>query len=198
MNPPKSCQLPECSAPPLARGWCAPHYQRWRRRGDPRAGVGFPPGVSLANQIALRTDRSGGPDACWPWLGPRKESGYGRIRHRGRKVYVSHLVYELEYGSLPEGMCVLHTCDNPPCVNPKHLWAGTKADNNRDRMQKGRGGNLAGENNGRAQLTEDQVRKIRHRYSLGGVSQRRLAEEHGLTPPAIGYIVRREHWSHVA
>lgn len=194
----KRCQLPECSASPSVRGWCIPHYQRWRRHGDPRAGIGFPPGVPLVNQIALRTDRSGGPDACWPWLGPRTADGYGRIRRNGKKVYVTHIVYKLEHGRLPEGICVLHHCDNPPCVNYRHLFAGTRGDNNRDRVQKGRGGDLVGEKNGRARLTVDQVKEIRRRHAAEAATPRQLAGEYGVTAAAIRLLIKRRNWSHVA
>lgn len=72
---------------------------------------------------------------CWEWLGSRYPSGYGRLS----KKYAHRLSFEIINGLIPKGMHVLHTCDNPPCVNPKHLWVGTAGDNMRDRDKKGRG-----------------------------------------------------------
>lgn len=81
----------------------------------------------------------GEPDECWPWLAGRSKFGYGSVFHEGRVVGAHRVVYEWMRGPIPPGYCVCHTCDNPPCVNPAHLWLGTKADNLRDMWAKGRG-----------------------------------------------------------
>lgn len=90
-------------------------------------------------------DRSGGPDACWPWIKARDGHGYGTLRIGSRLDGTSRMVgahvlaYRLADGDPPaDKPCILHTCDNPPCCNPKHLWAGTRADNNADSARKGR------------------------------------------------------------
>lgn len=81
----------------------------------------------------------GDPDTCWEWLGTTDNKGYGRFMHRN-KVYSAHRVsYELHHGFIPAGYLVCHECDNPPCWNPKHLFAGTTKDNIVDMMAKGRG-----------------------------------------------------------
>lgn len=85
-----------------------------------------------------RADLSGGPTACWPWMAGKNDNGYGRLRFKGRTTYAHRAAYELAVGVIPEGMFVCHTCDNPPCVNPGHLFVGTALDNNRDRIAKGR------------------------------------------------------------
>lgn len=77
-------------------------------------------------------DRTGD---CWIWIGSRLPSGYGRIGGRG---YAHRVSWALANGPIPAGMCILHRCDNPPCVNPSHLWIGTVADNMHDRDRKGR------------------------------------------------------------
>lgn len=77
-------------------------------------------------------------DECWIWNGPRVPSGYGRIRWNGRDSYAHRCSYELHKGPVPPGMHVCHTCDNPPCVNPKHLFHGTRQDNMQDSVRKGR------------------------------------------------------------
>jgi hypothetical protein len=87
-------------------------------------------------ELLARADQSGGPDACWPWLGARFSYGYGKVRDRGLFKYVHRLVFMLVTGCRPDA--VMHRCDNPPCINPAHLDGGSLADNARDMWAKGR------------------------------------------------------------
>ena len=77
-------------------------------------------------------------ERCWEWQGACDESGYGEIRMRPGKSKAHRVSYLLFKGAIPDGWCVLHHCDNPPCVNPRHLFLGTKQDNVIDMMNKGR------------------------------------------------------------
>ena len=83
-------------------------------------------------------------DDCWPWTGSIHNTGYGRMKAKHKQVFVHRVSWEMSNGPIPNGMFVLHRCDNPPCVRPDHLFLGTKGDNNRDRVAKGRsaGGQL--------------------------------------------------------
>ena len=79
-------------------------------------------------------------NSCWLWLGPHGRSEYGGISYKGKQYKSHHLAYILTHGSRPDGLFILHTCDNPKCVNPDHLYAGTHADNMHDRKRRGRYG----------------------------------------------------------
>jgi hypothetical protein len=141
----------------------------------------------------------GKSDECWNWTAGHDKYGYGKFSIRGREVSSHRVAYQIANGSIPNGLCVLHKCDNPPCVNPAHLFVGTHADNVHDKCKKGRASFIAhkGEEHGRAKLNDAQVRQIRERYTAGGVTHRELAREYGVNQSVIGDIVRRELWRHV-
>jgi len=141
-------------------------------------------------------DRSGGRDACWPWLLGRMGSGHGRYNwYRGKMVLAHRYAYALEFGSIPAGQRVRHTCDNAPCCNPAHLVLGTQAQNVADMIARGR--MPRGEQRPNAKLTPASVRNIRGRAARGE-SYAQLAEYYGLSIPYVGKVVRRAVWKHVA
>ena len=98
---------------------------------------------------------------CWVWTGGRNRQGYGRVMIDGRSWLAHRLAWIVYRGPIPDGLCVCHSCDNPPCVNPDHLWLGTRADNNRDAIAKGR---LKLKMGSERKLTADQVRAARAIY----------------------------------
>lgn len=135
---------------------------------------------------------------CWIIHGWVDRWGYGRMRI-GKKQYTTHRAsYILHYGDVPEGMHVLHKCDNPSCVNPEHLYAGTNDDNVRDRMDRGpkTGGAYWGERNQIARLDSDKVAQIK-RLLLDGLSQPKIAKEFGVSRGAIDGIARGVNWYYV-
>jgi hypothetical protein len=105
-------------------------------------------------------------------------------------------IYAALLGGIPDGLHICHHCDNPPCVRPGHLFAGTNADNSADRDQKGRHNTARGERHWSARLTEAKVLEIR-RLASEGVSLRALARQFGVSHINIGQIIRRELWAHV-
>ena len=169
-----------------------------------------------------KVDTSGGFDACWPWTGARNgRRGYGSFDHAGAHRFA----LELKLGRpLAFGMFACHTCDNPPCCNPLHLFEGTHQDNVDDRQAKGRSaigdhngarlhpermprgdahparripGLRQGARNGRARLTEADVRAIRKQLAAG-TRWIDIAAEFGISKPAVSHIAAGRTWSHVA
>lgn len=139
---------------------------------------------------------------CWLWTAGLNTSGYGNFwdgtyHDNGRpKMVGAHIwVYE-RYVGPRGGLDVLHRCDTPRCVNYELcLWLGTRGDNNRDRAAKGR--SARGERAGRALLTEEQAIEILTRYRAGGVIQRELAEEYGVSRGAIDGLLSGRNWKHL-
>lgn len=97
---------------------------------------------------------------CFLWMCAQHKQGYGSLAIKRKSLLAHRVSWELHRGPIPDGMKVLHSCDNPPCVNPDHLFLGTQSDNMSDCGRKGRS-NKKGGINGNAKLTEDDVREIR-------------------------------------
>lgn len=152
--------------------------------------------MKVERRFQSRVHRADG--GCLQWTGERNNQGYGVLCHNGKAVLAHRYALERKLGrKLEPGECALHTCDNPPCVDEGHLFAGTMRDNTRDCMSKGRfcpPPSRGGERNVKARLAASQVAEIRARYAAGGVLQRELAAEYGVGKNNISAIVRRETW----
>lgn len=138
-------------------------------------------------------DKSG---KCWIWTRGKTGAGYGHLRFNGKLTYAHRVAFELTYGAVLPGLFICHSCNNPPCCNPKHLWVGTPADNMSDRDRKGRQyiNGRPGEQNHNAKLTRIQVDEIRSIYAQGDYSQRRLAEVFGISNGNIAAILQHKTW----
>ena len=140
-----------------------------------------------------------GPNECWLWQEQsRVGKGYGSLRFN-KKGWRAHVFSWFIHHGSPNGLCVLHKCDNPRCVNPAHLFLGTVLDNVRDMIAKGRANKARGCDCASAKLTEEQVLEIRHRYkkgskSSGGVA---LGREFGVSNTVIYWVVKGRIWKHV-
>ena len=139
----------------------------------------------------------GGLFDCWEWQGARDGAGYGAVWLSSQQQQrSSRVAYMWAHGltSLSADVFVCHHCDNPRCVNPAHLFAGSPADNSADRNAKGR--TTHGAKHGMAKLTEAQIPAIRQRL-VEGKTQRQIATEFGISQRVIGQIKNNTLWRHV-
>lgn len=177
----------DCAAPQKRRMNLVVSYVGKHRR--------VPPEIVEARFWANLTKQDG-PDGCWKWTGPVNAYGYGMLRvgGRGAYVYAHRLSYELHKGAIGHDLFVLHRCDVRDCVNPAHLFLGTHEDNQRDRVQKGRG--HRGERTPQAKITTEQAREIIDALSRGE-SPRKIAPRFGLSFASVYAIFRGENWKHL-
>jgi len=146
----------------------------------------------------------GNPDECWPWQEKsRDKDGYGIFSYRDREtgknitVRATRWAWEQLYGPLDPDKFVCHTCDNPPCQNPRHWFEGYPSQNHADMMAKGRHkpGLKPGEDHCRAKLTWDQVDEARRLHASGEWTHQALADRYGVGRRAMGRILNNERWT---
>lgn len=135
---------------------------------------------------------------CWIWKARKQPSGYG-IFTASKKNYYSHRASYLIHSNFisDEKPFVLHHCDNPPCVNPWHLFPGTTLDNAMDRKQKNRNVNPIGKDHGKSKVTEASVREMRI-LAARGTTFSDLSRKYGIDWKQVSRIVKRLNWRHVA
>jgi hypothetical protein len=134
----------------------------------------------------------GDPSACWPWTGARHYTGYGVIADEHNQQHrATRIAYELAHGPIPPGRHVCHRCDNPPCVNPAHLFVGRPADNTADAVRKGRW--AVGTKKVNAKLTDADVRAIR----ASTLTYKELALKFNVSKQLICFIRTRRAWKHI-
>lgn len=151
--------------------------------------------IPLAVRFWAKVRKSEG---CWEWTSATDWDGYGKITSDTQSnvsLRAHRVSWEMHFGPIEDGLRVLHTCDNPPCVRPDHLFLGTDGDNTRDAAAKGR--MARGERNAAAKLTPEQVSEIRSRYASGSIGQVTLAAEYSVGQTTISEIVLRKSWGHI-
>lgn len=155
----------------------------------------------LATRLIAKVQH-GDPDECWPWTGARTRDGYGSIS-RGdgttRSMLTHRAAYLIANGELPADIEVCHSCDNPPCCNPAHLFSGTHTVNMRDAKDKGRmigPGRARETRNGGNKYSPETIQLVR---ALGGtMSQQRIADQIGMGQSHVSRILRRKNWQTLA
>lgn len=196
-----TCGVKGCDRPVRCRGMCAAHYGRFMAGGDISAPLRVVfRGKSDKDRLISKTVVN--PETgCWEWQASKTPLGYGQMRFQGTRRLSHRVAWILFRGPIPtdenayETMGVLHSCDNPACVNPEHLFLGNQQANALDAVSKNRWGKrgMTGESHGRAVVTEEQVRAIR----ASSASPAELAIQFGLSKGAIQHILKRRSWKHI-
>lgn len=191
------CKVEGCDSEKYAAGLCSKHYNRLRTTGTTDEG---PKARAPVEQRFWRYVTPGAPDECWEWKGGRSRFGHGVISlggANGTKTNAHRISYLIHFGNLPESdgktNCVLHSCDNPACVNPAHLRLGTQKENIGDVKLRDRRDNTYQKKRDahpNAKMTMAQVMAARDRVANGG-SMAQIAKEYGVTRQAVRYACKR-------
>ena len=190
------CKVEGCNQEKRKLGYCRKHYQRFKKYGSPETRKWSQ--APLEERFWMRVDKRS-PEECWEWTG-QKINGYGRIS-LGKKSEGSDGAHRLSWlfanegQSIPTGMHIMHSCDNPGCVNPSHLSIGTPKENAHDMIRKGRKRVVApvGEGNGKSLINAEIVRQIKQSTD----SHAALARQFNVSPNCIRGVRIGRTWSHV-
>ncbi len=159
--------------------------------------------------FSKKLNKSAGENGCWPWIGAVNRRGYGVTSINHRLVTTHRLAYFYEHGSFPDGLCVCHRCDNPPCCNPAHLFIGTTQDNTADMVRKKR--QSSGEKHSKAimpgryrgiahyaaKMTEAEVLNVRRLFDVENLSPRSISKTLNLPWRRVQKIAYRQTWKHI-
>lgn len=191
----RKCAVDGCEKPVEAHGLCSKHYQRFRRHGSHADNDRTH--APLEVRFWRYVQKSEG---CWTWVGRLSQTGYGFIQQGGKgstNVYAHRLSYRMHKGEIPDGMVVMHLCDNPSCVNPNHLQLGSQSQNILDAFAKGRKHAVPphrfGEAHGASKLKEADVLLIRDSQESSVV----LMQRYGVSKSTINRIKQRITWAHL-
>lgn len=192
------CGCKGCDEPVIALGMCNKHWRRNRLYGSPfalRSHSGMMKGLSAEQRFNKQHKKT---SECWVWSASVDRDGYGRfdgVVHGVRHAKAHRFSWSFHNSRpIPKGMVVCHSCDNPACVNPAHLWLGTVAENQQDMAQKGRSRkDMRGATNSRAKLTEEQARAI----LSDARPYAQIAADYSVTTMTISDIKCRRSWAHI-
>lgn len=188
----RKCSIQDCGGKHLAKGYCNKHYLRWLNTGDPLTiknviGVGETPEEKFWSRV--NKCESG----CWIWQGGTTDDGYGTVNFKGRTQLAHRVAWLLTYNEFPK-LQLLHSCDNPPCVNTNHLREGTNAENVEDRVRRQR--SAVGQKYPQSKLTVDDVKQIIQLIGQG-LSNYAIAKRFPVSHMVIKGIREGKKWKHV-
>lgn len=196
------CSIINCSNKIEARGLCKKHYNYYRRHNNLPPKQPYKRPKRQKDELVRfweRVDKKNVND-CWIWKAGKDIVGYGNFQLDDKSVVKAHRYsFLITNGYLDNNKFICHSCDNPSCVNPKHLWEGTAADNNADCRNKNRAvppPDQKGENHSQHILTEHQVLDIRKKFE-NGIKQAELMRMYGISRNAIHKICQRKTWKHI-
>ena len=150
---------------------------------------------SVEERFWKYVDKLTTPNGCWPWTGSKDSHGYGHFWLNDRLVLAQKVAWELVNGPMPKGKQGLHTCDNPPCARPDHVFPGTRKDNMQDMIRKGR--KALGEKTNRTPFSTSFVLQLRKEYEEGA-RQKDLVKKYNLLSGTLNRLLRGARWAHVA
>jgi hypothetical protein len=182
-----------CSAPLVRKDYEEGRDFSRRRFCDKTCSARFKSPYASRSEKLLGNSDPADERGCWNWIGHKDLKGYGRTTDESGEVLAHRLSFMEFVGPIPEGLHILHSCDNPACINPGHLRAGTNDDNMADRIERDRCWKPKGEANPKAKLTTRDVLAIRN----SAKSRAELAAEYGVAPTSISHIILRRTWAHV-
>lgn len=194
------CTVEGCSNKYYGLGYCNKHWMRYKkhghintkscRRGDYKSALEAYEAANIKNE-----------DGCWDWMGTRHKN-YGTMHFLGLTVFAHRFSYEHHIGPIPDGLRICHHCDNPPCTNPLHLFAGTAKDNTQDCIKKGRfvipidSCKVRGSDSPKAKLNEEQVIQIK-KMIRDGIGNRTIAKQFNVHHGTISAIRVGKNWRHI-
>jgi len=188
------CSVEGCNRMEVAKQLCGKHYQRWRKFGDPfvtnisRLDIPFDEWFWQQIIVDERTN-------CWVWQLALVTQGYGQVSIKHKSYRAHRIAYELFYKESTQGKLVCHICDNPPCINPEHLFLGTAKENTQDMVKKQRHNH--GERHHFAKLTKQAVLDMRKRHKQGNITIAQLASEYGVSPSSARKAIVGLMWRHI-
>ncbi len=193
-----TCRIEGCTSAAVARQLCAHHYHQWRTG---RAGINAGPmtrrpvDLTWAEAFELAPKIVTG-SGCIEWQGYKSQYGYGIIQSKMYGSTGAHRVaYAIAHGPVPPDVHACHRCDNPPCVNPDHLFLGRDKENVADMIHKLR--HCHGEDSSHHKLTEAEAIEILQRYTAGGIGRPQLGREYGVSASCIQALTERKTWKHL-
>lgn len=185
----KTCSVADCTDKYYAVGLCGKHYSR-KKKGQSLTEKSV---YQMTDFERLQQKFTVAPSGCWEWNSPRPDNRANTFLYQGTVQIAYRASWKIRNGAIPDGLCVLHRCDNGLCVNPEHLFLGTHMDNRNDMLSKGRDNVAKGERVTSAKLTANDVADIKASKLNGN----QLSKIYGVHRRTIYDILDGKTWTHI-